>query len=401
MGYIWRRLSWKNIRVLTIILIIAGLFFSLFVWRLGSLTSGISPVEASARVSSSNLHSIINNPVNAPQKLIQLLFHRLSPGSIYLLRLASVIWAGIFVVSFYHLANRWFGRVVGALGTLLFASTPWFILGARSASPMIMLLMPLAVAACYVWAVKNKNHVKMATIALAAVVSVSIYVPGTLWFIAAAIYFTRKQLKAFIARNNTSTRILCSIIILAILAPLIRASVLNWEIIKPLLLIPATFIGIYGFMKAFAWSSLAIVWRTRSHTDVSVGRWPMLGVVQSILLIFGAVAMFTQALAVGYMLLIFIVICIFAAAINSPAVISNGYLPIIFMALPAISMFVAAGLRYLYIEWRTIFPRNPLPRVLAICLMVVLVSMQVFFGMRYALVAWPHTTDTLRLYMLK
>jgi hypothetical protein len=127
----------------------------------------------------------------------------------------------------------------------------------------------------------------------------------------------------------------------------------------------------------------------------------MLGVVQSILLIFGAVAMFTQALAVGYMLLIFIVLCIFAAAINSPAVIGNGYLPIIFMALPAISMFVAAGLRYLYIEWRTIFPRNPLPRALAICLMVVLVSMQVFFGMRYALVAWPHTTDTLRLYMLK
>jgi hypothetical protein len=401
LGYIWRQLGWKQIKILTAALVIAGLFFGLFIWRLGTLTPGISTAEASARLSSSTFHGIINNPINAPQSLIQMLFHYLNPGSIFLLRLTSVIWACVFILCFYHLAGRWFGRVVGSLSTLLFASTPWFILSSRSAGPMIMLLMPLAIAASYTWAIKRKCRVDLAAIALAVVVSIGIYTPGTLWFIIVATYFARKQLKAFITRINTLTLVLCLLTILVILTPLTRAIVLDWEVIKPLLLIPTTFIGVYGFIKAFAWSSLAIVWRTRNHLDMSIGRWPMLNTVQAVLLIFGVIAMSTQALGVGCMLMIFIILSIFAGAINSGMVINNGSAPLVFMALPALSMFVAAGLRYLYIEWKSIFPRNPLPKTLAISLMVVLVAMQIFFGIRYALVAWPHTADTLSLYVLK
>lgn len=401
LGKVWRQLSFKNIKVLISVLVVAGLFFSLFLWHLSTLTPGLSPSEASARTFSSNLHVVANNPVFAPQTLIQYLFHKLSPGSIYFLRLASVIWAGIFIFCFYRLARRWFGRVIGILGTLLFASTPWFILSARSASPMIMLLMPLAVAACFTWAIKQKSHMELVAIALIAMVSVAIYVPGSLWFIIISSYFVRKILVAFISKTNISTRIVCSAIALLILAPLIRAIPLDWEIIKTLLLVPASFIGIYGLAKAFVWSGLAVVWRTRSHLDISVSRWPMLGVVQAVLMIFGAVAMFSQALTVGTMLLVFIAICIFVAAMNSTVLVGNGSLPFVFMALPALSMFVSAGLRYLYIEWKTIFPRNPLPKTIAVIIMATLVAMQVFFGIRYALVAWPHTADTLRLYMVK
>lgn len=394
-------MSWKRLKLLTIALIISGLFFGLFIWHLGSLTPGLSPVEASARANSSGFSAIANNPINAPQRIIQLLFHHLDPNSISLLRLASVIWAGIFVLSFYKLACRWFGKVVGILGTVLFVSTPWFILSARSAGPMVMLLTPVAIAACYTWAIKHKEKVNLASIALATAVSLGLYSPGMLWFIAVAIYFTRKQLKVLITRASTSALLFSLLAILVITTPLIRAAVLDWEIIKPLLLIPSTFIGVYGFIKALAWSTLAIFWRTRSHVDVSIGQWPMLGVVQSVLLVFGSVAMFTQALAVGYMLLVFIVVCVLAAAINSPSIIGNNALPLVFMALPVLSMFVTAGLRYLYIEWKTIFPRNPLPRALAISLMIALVTLQLSFGIRYALVAWPHTTDTLSLYVLK
>jgi hypothetical protein len=160
------------------------------------------------------------------------------------------------------------------------------------------------------------------------------------------------------------------------------------------MLIPVAFAGILGIIKAFAWSALALVWRTHRHLDISIGRWPMLNAVQSVLLIFGAFAMFTQAMAVGYMLTIFALLCIIVAAINNNASLT-------IMALPILSMFVAAGLRYLYMEWRNIFPRNPLPRTLAISLMVALVAMQLFFSVRYSLVAWPHTPETLRLYVLK
>jgi len=399
LGYIWRRPSWRNLKILIIVLIILGLFYSLFIWRLGSLTPGLSPAESAARTGSLSLHGIINNPINAPQRLIQLLLHHINPRSISLLRTASVFWAGIFILCFYGLARRWFGKIVGTLGTLLFASTPLFILSARSATQTIMMMMPLAIAACYIWAIKRKNHINLAAFMLAVVVAIGIYSPGTLIFMMVAAYFARKQLLAFAMRISLLIRILCVLIVLSVLTPLIRAIALDWAIIKPLFLVPAIFTSVYSFIKAFAWSSLAIVWRTRNHLDMSIGRWPMLNAVQSVLLIFGVIAMSTQALAVGCMLMIFIILCIFTAAINSVTFIGSE--PLVFMALPALSMFIAAGLRYLYIEWKSIFPRNPLPRTLAVSLMVVLVAMQIFFGIRYALVAWPHTADTLSLYVLK
>jgi hypothetical protein len=393
LGNLLRRPSWKKFRVLAVIIIVLGIFYGLFIWKLGSLTPGLSPAEASARAGS-NLHSIIDNPINAPQRLVQLTLHRLSPKSIYLLRLASVLWTGVYILCFYKLARRWFGKTVGALGTILFASTPWFVLSARNADPTIMLLMPLAIAACFVWAIKCKNHVNLAAIILAATVAIGFYTPGTLWFLIVSTYFARKQLLAFMTRVGPIARVLCAIIFLCILAPLVRAVILDWTVIKPLLLIPATFAGVFGIAKAFAWSSLALVWRTQRHLDISIGRWPMLNVVQSVLLIFGVFAMFAQALSVGCMLAIFAGLCLFAAAINNN-------LSLAITVLPVLSIFVAAGLRYLYIEWRTIFPRNPLPRALAISLMVALATMQLFFSVRYALVAWPHTPDTLRLYVLK
>ena len=257
-----------------------------------------------------------------------------------------------------------------------------------------MLLMPLAVAECFIWATRRKSRIDLAALALATVIAVSIYSPGTLWFMCISMFFVKKQFFAFISQISAITRILSIIIILAVLAPLVRSIVLDWTIIKSLLLIPTSFTSIYGILKAFVWSGLAFVWHTRTHLAMSIGRWPMLNAVQSVLLIFGVFAMMTQALAVGYMLVIFIGFCLLMAAINH-----NSSLVII--ALPILSMFIAAGLRYLYIEWKTIFPRNPLPRMLAVSLMVMLVAMQVFFSIRYTLVAWPHTPETQHLYVLK
>jgi hypothetical protein len=71
------------------------------------------------------------------------------------------------------------------------------------------------------------------------------------------------------------------------------------------------------------------------------------------------------------------------------------------LCLPALAILSAAGLRYLYIEWRSIFPRNPLPLSFALVIISLLVGLQVAYGLRYSLVAWPHLAATKQLYVLK
>lgn len=89
-----------------------------------------------------------------------------------------------------------------------------------------------------------------------------------------------------------------------------------------------------------------------------------------------------------------IVLGIVAAGLNQDLVFLT-------LALPGIGLIIAAGLRYLYIQWRQIFPRNPIPRALALTLMTLLVALNVFLGIRYSLIAWPHTLDTRHTYVLK
>jgi hypothetical protein len=93
-------------------------------------------------------------------------------------------------------------------------------------------------------------------------------------------------------------------------------------------------------------------------------------------------------------LVLLLVFSIAAAGINQD-------LKFLTLGLPAVGLIVAAGLRYLYIEWRSVFPRNPLPRALALVLMSTVVGLHVWLGLRYSLIAWPHTVDTRQTYVIK
>jgi hypothetical protein len=79
----------------------------------------------------------------------------------------------------------------------------------------------------------------------------------------------------------------------------------------------------------------------------------------------------------------------------------NNNLRLLALGLPAVGIFMAAGLRYLYIEWRSVFPRNPIPKSLAWLLMVLVVSVQLIYGLSYSLIAWPHTDATKTTYVVK
>lgn len=147
-------------------------------------------------------------------------------------------------------------------------------------------------------------------------------------------------------------------------------------------------------MKSIGWSALALVWRVRTHNPLIIGRLPLLDIIQIALIVFGTYAMWTKARREMASLLTLIVVAIIFAGFNSNFLLLT-------LCLPALTTLIGAGLRYLYIEWRSVFPRNPLPLSFALILMACLVGLQVLYGLKYSLVVWPHTPSTKQLYVLK
>lgn len=368
--------------------------FYVFFWRLSSLTDGLGPAEIAARAGAASLRAVYSDPINGPHKLLQYLFDQVAPGSIFGLRLASIIFGMALAFCFYKLAVSWFGRAIGLFGSLFFLSLPLFVISARQASAEIMLFSPIALMWLYVWLNKKGNRKSLAWLSLLAAAALLLYTPGMLWWTAAAIILGRKRLVASVSAVPTWLSTLGLLFSAALITPLVISIINNPELIRKLALLPVHWAAPLQAIKDIGLMGLSIFFKTPETNPLIIGRLPILNVLLIALLIFGIYAMQAVARAKAGLLLINIAFAVLAAGINdNPILLAFG--------LPAAAILISAGLRYLYIEWRSIFPRNPVPRSFALILIAGVTASQLYFGLRYALVAWPHSAATQSSYVLK
>lgn len=389
----WHKKSKLEITKLTIgSLLLGGLIFTLFFWNLSALTKGLSPAEMSARSASSSVHIILNNPVYAPHKVLQYATSHIFTSSSLALRSVSSTLAIIFLVCFFMLVKSWFGKLIGFIAVLLLAATPWVVLLARSGGPEILLIAPVAVLASYYWLVRSKS--RPAWLALIVSGCLVTYLPGGIWLILLGVIAARNSLIQSTGRIGFWEKIIGVMALTIILAPLVYGSLRNPSALKPLLLVPADWPSITESIKSTGWSFLSLFWRTPQHADFTIGRLPMLDGAQIVLSLFGGFALLKLARSKLYLLLGIVLFGVIAAGINRN-------LALLTFVLPPIALTVAGGLRYLYIQWRGVFPKNPLPKYFALTLIALLTSVHLFYGLRYSLIAWPNSAATRSTYVLK
>ncbi len=298
------------------------------------------------------------------------------------------------MATFFWLAKEWFGRLIATFGTLIFASTPWIAILARQADGQIMLLTPCILLVCYLWLIRTKQRQNLAWLTFCTAGAVSLYIPGMFWVILAGLIISRKRILT-VSKDVKKWKLLGSLLItIALLLPLAISIFNNFSIVRSLLLIPGSFTSVADIGKNIVWASLSIFWQSPQHLYFSIGRWPMLNILQTSLAFLGIFIIWARARRVWYGLSTLVVLSILAAGINHN-------FAFLLLGAPSIMIFICAGLRYLLTEWRTIFPRNPLARGLSVAILVLLVIAQVYFGLHYTLTAWPHTIATKELYMLK
>ncbi|HZP55470.1 MAG TPA: hypothetical protein VFB03_01730 [Candidatus Saccharimonadales bacterium] len=178
------------------------------------------------------------------------------------------------------------------------------------------------------------------------------------------------------------------------MALLIQAVINDPKILRSVLLIPDQWPTLIELIKNFAWMFVSMFWRTPNHADFNIARLPILNIMELVLIFFGIYALASKKRRITYLLVFFMLTSFLFAAIN-------GSLYILSLALPPIAVFFAAGIRYLYLEWRQVFPINPFAKGLALGLILLVVVSQLLYVGRYSLIAWPHTTDTKNTYVLK
>lgn len=390
MGWL-RRLASKNSLIYALVVI---LVLFIFIWRLDSLTPGVSPAEVSARKGALSLSAIAHSPINAPIRLVQHGLAAVKLDSWFYMRLPAALIGIILAFSFFRLASGLFGRVVGFMGSLLFVSLPLLVISARQATPVIMFFSPLFLMALYAWLQKSGDRVSWAWASLLVVAGLLAYTPGMIWIIVAGFIVCRQGIVLSLAEASKIWTATAFGLFLALIAPLFVAAAFNLNVLKQIALVPIDLNSISTVSKNIGWMASALIAKAPAGQPLLVGRLPLLNILLVALLIFGSVAMFRAARRKAYALLAVIIFAVLAAGLNNR-------LALLALGLPAAAVLISAGLRYLYVEWRGVFPNNPIPKSLAILLMSGLVIAQLTYGLRYSLAAWPQAPKTRQVYVLK
>jgi hypothetical protein len=387
----WAKRIVKNPSGLYLILVI--LIALLAVHSLGSRPAGLDSAGLTAKNASQSLNVIKNHPVNAPHNLLAFGVHKTGLSWLSSLRLSSVMFALIFTWSITFILWSWFGGTIGIMGALLFIATPLFLIASRQGSAEIMYFSLAAIMAVYVWTLRAHNK-DFGLILLFIVCALAIYTPGVALWLAGAAAVSRKKMTDTLSLVSPPAITVGLLLGVLLLVPLALSLVNDWHLVKALVPLPAHFAQPLTMLKETVWMAIAVFVKAPYHTDLWIARLPVLNIIQDALLIFGVYALWRAAPKKLLALAAGVLFAITAAGVNND-------IALLALALTPLAVVICAGIRYLYIEWLSVFPLNPVARSLALALLWAAVIIQLFFGIRYADVAWPVTSSTKAAYVLK
>jgi hypothetical protein len=369
-----------------------SVFIISIIWRLGDLVPGMSDTEAAQKSLSSSLHSFGSDLSDAPFRLAQHLFFYIHPDKIVSLRLVSVMVALLISFCFFRLVQGWFGMSIGMLGAVIFVSLPLFAISARQATPQIMLFSPLILMYLYTRILKSDSFWLWVLLSLS--VGILLYTPGMIWWVIGAAAVSYRKLSAALSTASSRAAITFLALLCVLIAPMAVVAVKHPHFLKQVLLIPQSIATPAHLAARFIDMLGGLFVKMPYSSPLVVGRTPVLNILLLALIIFGAYAMKAAARDKAIALGIAVLYGVAAAAFT------NSFIYLIY-CVPALLIFITAGLRYLYIEWRTIFPRNPVPKTFALVLITAVSLSQLYYAWHYTLSAWPHSSAIKSAYMVK
>lgn len=364
--------------------------YFLFFHNLSHLLPGFSNREVYLYNTSSNWHTILKNPIDAPYKLVVLSGIVLGHHSWLLTRITAACFGVLGSLVFFSLVRSWYGYRVGFLATILFATSGGFLHVARLGSGLILQLSVLLLMGA-IFGYRKSRHRTLAAYALAALFAILLYVPGMVWFELLALTLFRTNITRLVRQANWKHLVGWGVLPLVVVAPLIRACINTPSIVRTIGGLPSHFISASHMLSNLGTALLSIAMRSNGTPELWLGHAPLLDIIEATLLLFGVYMLIRNIQSVRSQ-------GILGATFISLILISLGG-PIGFTSLvPLLYLNIAGGLYALLQRWLNIFPRNPVARTSGIGLVCILVFFSVLYQWRSYYVAWPHNAATKRVF---
>lgn len=380
---------WPKLVIYGVVFLLVGVL--LFAW-LDSLLPGYAAIEVETYQTAVNLSlsSLLENPVNAPYYLAVKALSIISDQGYILVRLVSALIGLVTVAIFFWILRKWFSMRTAVLGTLLFATSAWFLHTSRLGSPDGLMFLLLALVAAGVWLKRTNNPFVLILCFILA--GLSLYVPGLIWFVILVVIWEFKQID-FLFKRQLWAVSLGILLFMAMATPLAWAIYRSPELAKSVAGLPTQ--GWPDLLQVIQNLGLevplALFARAPADAVTWLGNLPVLDVFAAAMFILGAYVfakygrlsrakMFIPVIGLGWILV----------ALGGGVSLS--------VLLPFVYLVIAGGVGLFIDSWIGIFPRNPIAKALGAGLVGLAVTIACIFQLRSYFIAWPNNVETRKVF---
>jgi hypothetical protein len=388
-----RRFFSNNWQLILLVFIAIIFVLGLLWFKLNSLAPGFSKEEVAYRSTHSNLRLVLDNPLYIPHSALTAILQVLGKHGILAMRSVSALYGFISVFVFYLILRSWHTFRIALLGTILFATSAWFLHVARLAMPDVTYLFLMVIILLGIWLQKGKWP-KITLMGIAIVGTLLLYTPGLFWLILPGFVWQSRRIAREINQLPIWFGIVWGASIAVLLLPLIRAFWLEPSLIKPILGLPEQLPNIADIGKNLVNIPYKLFFRGPDQPGFWLGRLPLVDVFSTAMLVIGSYAYWFQLKLDRTKLLL-------GMPVMGTLLISLGGSVSITILLPFIYIVVAAGISLLLQQWFTVFPRNPLARITGASLVSLAILMACFYNINHYFVAWPHAPETKQAFSLQ
>lgn len=381
------KLRGRGLVVGWLLLAAAGLA-GLLLYKLGSLTGGLSSGEVAAATAPVGWHGIYHNPFYLPLNFVRsVVFVLFKEHGQTLTRLPDVFFGGLAVISFVWLIRLWHGTRTAVLTSVLFATGAWTLHVSRLASFDVLYLMAMPVLLLTYALMHKYNNRALVWYGCLLTWGLLLYIPGLVWLVLIVIFLQRGALaKAWRHFGRWWQRLLYLLAGLVWL-PLLVVDLLRPGNLLPWLGWPAHLGTPLHMVKQFAAVPVHLFIRGPEYPQLWLARAPILDIFALAACVIGIYFYVTHWRAARTRLLGLLALTGFIlVGLGGPVGFS--------LLVPLLYVVAATGIAYLLHEWLHTFPNNPLARGLGLGLIILTISLSTVYNLRAYFVAWPHNAAT-------
>ncbi len=361
------------------------------------LLPGYSPAEIDVAKITAGWPHPLENFLYWPYYIAVYLLRFIIEDGVLAARLMSSLFALTAVASFLILLRRRFGIFVSLAGTSLFALNSWFLQIARSGTAEITLISTALILLVCIFAIPNISRSQYLKIGTMAVVFLAWFTPLIPWLISAIclhLFYRQRMIKRYLSFKLRSA-LLSLMLILVVWTGLVFAN--HQNSVTPVTGVPNNLPNLQEIGANLSQTVQSIFWRAPDNAQQWLAHFPLLDVFTAALIPFGLYAFWRYRQRVSFKYCLAILSGLLLIAALNRGITTPGLMLII----PLLIATAAMGLHEILDHWKKLFPRNPLARILSLSVLLVLVSMSIFYQSKRYFIAWTNHTETQQIYSLE